>query len=113
MANDASGPSQADLKLQPYMIPKLQQAFQSALDQLSELTKQGSQDFAMAKPAMADGASVDFRTELNKVAQEAGQQLTSYQQRLADVVRKLGDIQKAYQQNEHDTAIKLSSQLET
>ncbi|HEX4252167.1 MAG TPA: hypothetical protein VH008_30195 [Pseudonocardia sp.] len=115
MATNASGSGQGNLKLEPSMIPKLQQAFQSALDQLEPLTKGGADQFRMTRPAMADGASTEFQTAFNKIAadgpESAAQSLQEYQQRLTGVLTQLGEIQRAYANNEHETAAELSRQL--
>jgi len=115
MANNASGSGQGDLKLEPSMIPKLQQAFQSALDQLQPLTRGGADQFRMTRAAMADGASTEFQAAFNKIAADgpdsAAHSLKEYEQRLAGVVKQLGDIQRAYDNNEHETAAELSRQL--
>ena len=110
MVDEASG--SGGMKLEPYMIPKLHEAFQSALDQLAPALQESCLSFRIAKPAMADAASVDFQNEFNNVADDAGAQLAAYRQRLQDVVRTLDDIQRAYDRNEYDTAVELSSQLE-
>ena|ERR1700754_3015385 len=110
MVDEASGAG--GVKLEPYMIPKLHAAFQSALDQLVPVLPESHLTFRITRPAMADAASVDFQNEFNKVADEAGAHLAAYRQRLRDVVRTLGDIQRAYDRNEYDTAVELSSQLE-
>ena len=115
MANNANGSGQGNLKLEPSMIPKLRQAFQSALDQLEPLTKGGADQFRMTRPAMADGASAEFQAAFNRIAadgpESAAQSLKEYQQRLAGVLRQLGDIQRAYDNHEHETAAELSGQL--
>lgn len=104
-----------NLELEPSMIPKLRQAFQSALDQLEPLTRGGADQFRMTRPAMADGASTEFQAAFNKIAADgpdsAAQSLKEYQQRLTGVLKQLGDIQRAYDNNERGTAAELSRQL--
>ncbi|HEX4361307.1 MAG TPA: hypothetical protein VH141_27475 [Pseudonocardia sp.] len=113
MANNATG--SGDLTLEPSMIPKLRRAFQSALDQLEPLARGGADQFRMTRPAMADGASTEFQAAFNKIAadgpESAAQSLRAYRQRLAGVLKQLGDIQRAYDSNEHETAAELSRQL--
>jgi hypothetical protein len=115
MANNASGSGQGNLKLEPHMIPKLREAFQSALEQLQPLTRGGQDGLSISKPAMADQSSVEFQTAFNKVAgdgpESAAQALTEYGQRLESVLKQLGAIQHAYDSNEHQTAAELSRQL--
>jgi hypothetical protein len=113
MVTDASGSGQGGLRLEPQMIPRLRQAFQSALDQLSSVsgTAQGGQ-LRIATPAMADQASVEFQVSFNKASDEAGQQLSDYRSRLQQVVRQLDAIQRAYDAHEYDTAARLAATLE-
>jgi hypothetical protein len=117
MANNPSGSGQGNLKLEPHMIPKLQQAFQNALEQLQPLTLGGQSDLSITRPAMADQSSVEFQSAFNKVAgdgpESAAQALREYGQRLEGVLKQLGDIQHAYNSNEHQTAAELSRQLES
>ena len=114
MVTDVSGSGQgAGLKLEPHMIPRLRQAFQSALDQLSSLSGTASSGaLRIATPAMADQASVEFQAAFNKAADEAGQQLGDYRSRLQGVLEQLDAIQKAYDAREYDTAAELSAKLE-
>jgi len=117
MANNASGSGQGNLKLEPHMIPKLRQAFQSALDQLKPLTQGGPEQFRMNSFAMGDDASKDFQAAFNTIASDgpesAAKSLKEYGQRLEGVLKQLGDIEHAYQNNEHETAAQLSRQLES
>jgi hypothetical protein len=114
MVNDASGSGQGGLRLEPRMIPRLRQAFQSALDQLSSIsdTARGG-GLRIGTPAMADQASREFQAEFNKAADEAGQQLRDYRTRLQQVLRQLDAIQKAYDAHEYDTAAELAAKLES
>jgi hypothetical protein len=115
MANSVSGPGQGDLKLEPHMIPRLRQAFQSALDQLRPLTEGGQGSFRMTKPVMADAASTEFQAAFNRLTtdgpQSAESALREYARRLEIALKQLGDIQQAYDKNERETAAELSRQL--
>ena len=115
MANNPSGSGQGDLKLEPHMIPKLREAFQSALEQLRPLGQGGQDGFRMASPAMADSASKDFQVAFNTAASDgpesAAAALTDYRQRLEGVLKQLGEIERAYANNEHQAAAELSRQL--
>jgi hypothetical protein len=53
MPTNASGSGHGDLKLEPHMIPKLREAFQSALEQLRPLSQGGQDGFRMTSPSMA------------------------------------------------------------
>jgi len=115
MPTNASGSGQGDLKLEPHMIPKLREAFQSALEQLRPLS-QGAQDgFRMTSPAMADAASKDFQAAFNTATSDDPEStaaaLREYQQRLEGTLKQLGEIERAYANNEHQTAAELSRQL--
>jgi hypothetical protein len=113
MATDSSGSGQGNLKLEPTMIPKLQQAFQSAIDQLQPLSQGGGQNLTMSAPAMADDASKGFQAELNQAATHGAQAIQEYGTRLQGVLTQLGAIQRAYDSNEQQTAADLSRQLES
>jgi hypothetical protein len=113
MATDSSGSGQGNLKLEPTMIPKLQQAFQSAIDQLEPLNKSDGQNFTMSAPAMADDASTQFQAEFNRAATNGARAIQEYGTRLRGVLTQLGAIQRAYDNNEQQTAADLSRQLES
>jgi len=115
MPTNATGSGQSDLKLEPHMIPKLREAFQSALEQLRPLSQGGQGGFRMTSPAMADAASKDFQVAFNTATSDgpesAAAALTDYRQRLEGVLKQLGEIERAYANNEHQTAAELSRQL--
>ncbi|WP_037068085.1 hypothetical protein [Pseudonocardia acaciae] len=108
MVTDANG--SGGVKLEPHMIPRLRSAFQSAFDQLADAGQEG--DLQIARPAMADQASVDYQSEFNQAAAEAGQQLRDYRARLQQVLQQLDAIQQAYDRQEYDTAAELAAKLE-
>lgn len=112
MATDSSGSGQGNLRLEPTMIPKLRQAFQSAIEQLTTLTQGGVQGYPMSAPAMADDASTQFQSEFNTVAAHNAQAIQEYGTRLESVLTQLGQIQRAYHDNEGQIAADLSRQLE-
>lgn len=113
MVDNPSGSGQG-LALQPHMIPKLQEAFRQALDELTGLTEElrRSPGLKITEPAMRDGATLEFQADFNRVAEEASREIAEYQQRLRDVVGTLDAIQQAYDRREYETAAELSSQLE-
>ncbi|HEY2203505.1 MAG TPA: hypothetical protein VGH99_03365 [Pseudonocardia sp.] len=113
---DTSSTAGGTLRLEPGTIPTLRQAFRRAVDELRPVVAEAPR-LSLAAPAMADGASVEFRAAFNRLAAggpgSAAGSLADFERRLRAVVGRLDEIQRAYDRNESDVAAELTRRLGT